>query len=133
MVQEVHPAFGELEAYAFGLSPEAILEDVEEHLRCCIQCQNELAMRNGAVKLGDKGRLRSIHITEDGPIFGTLHSRADGKWVARHWGRQLDGYGICDSTEEASRYLTKSFQQMFPEHVCTRQCSDYVMLQSMRR
>jgi hypothetical protein len=31
-------------------------------------------------------RLRAIHITEDGPIFGAVHNGPDGKWVARHLG-----------------------------------------------
>ena len=130
MVQEVHFSPDELEAYSLGLSSDADLEKVEEHLLICERCQNELALTDQygramrkAVSSPQTGkRLRSIHITKDGPVFGAMHSGADGKWVARHWGRQLDGGRICDSVEGANAYLMESFQQMFPEHVCLEQC-----------
>ena len=125
MVPESHPALAELEAWALGWSADADLEDAEEHLRFCPRCQEQLATRSNLVKLGDKGRLRSFHITEDGPIFGATHCLVDGNWMARHWGRQLDGYRICDSTREANANLKQSFQEMFPEHSCTRLCIDY--------
>ena len=122
MVQEVHPESDELEAYALGLSTDANLEKVEEHLLLCLRCQNELTMQKAVAAPDNRRRLRSIHITEDGPIFGAMHCGADGKWIARHWGRQLDGRRVCDSVEEANAYLTESFRQMFPEHLCARQC-----------
>jgi hypothetical protein len=78
-----------------------------------------------AVAVPEAGRrLRSIHVTEDGPIFGTIHSGADGKWIARQWGRQLDGGRTCDSMEEANAYLIDSFHQMFPEHFCSETCRE---------
>ena len=51
-----------------------------------------------------------------------MHSEADGKCVARHWGSRVDGGRSFDSVEEANAYLMKSFQQMFPEHVCSEKC-----------
>lgn len=122
MVREGHPASAELEAYALGTSSTATLEKVEEHLRFCERCQKELAMQNAIAAPHNRRRLRSIHITEDGPLFGATHKRADGKWIARHWGGQLDGRRICDSVKEATDYLTESFHQMFPEHVCAGRC-----------
>jgi hypothetical protein len=130
MVPEVHPSSDELEAYALGLWSDADLEKVEEHLLICERCQNELArtdqfiraMKSAAAALRTGKRLRAIHITKDGPIFGAVHNGPDGKWVARHWGRQLDGSRICGSVEEANAYLMESFRQMFPEHVCSEQC-----------
>jgi hypothetical protein len=115
---------------SLGLSSDADLEEVEEHLLICERCQNVLALTDQYIQamkraLGSPqagGRLRSIHITEDGPVFGAMHSGADGKWVARHWGRQLDGGRICASVEEANAYLMESFKQMYPEHVCSEQC-----------
>ena len=122
MIQEVHPSFDELEAYSIGLSSDADLLKVEDHLLICKRCQNEFALKTPTT-VPDAGKwLRSVHLTEDGPIFGAMHSRADGKWVARHWGKQLDGCQICDSLEEANQYLTESFCQMFPEHLCSEQC-----------
>jgi hypothetical protein len=130
MVHEVHPSCDELEAYSLGLSSDTDLEKVEEHLLICERCQNELALTDqyvramkDALAAPQRGRrLRSVHITDDGPIFGAMHCGADGKWVVRHWGKQLDGGRICDSVEDANTYLMESFQKMFPEHVCSEQC-----------
>jgi hypothetical protein len=132
MVQEGHPSSDELEAYSLGLSSGADLEQVEEHLLICERCQNELAltdqyiraMKTAFASLQSGSRLRSVHITEDGPVFGAIHCGADGKWVARHWGRQLDGGRICDSMEEANAYLMESFRQMFPDHQCSEKCRE---------
>ena len=122
MVQEIHPASDELEAYSLGLSSDVDLVKVEEHLLICEQCRGEFALKKPAA-VPDAGKwLRSVHITEDGAIFGSMHSRADGKWVARHWGRQLDGCRLFDSADEANAYLLESFWQMFSEHLCSGQC-----------
>jgi hypothetical protein len=128
--QQVHSSSDELEAYSLGLSSDGNLEKVEEHLLICERCQNELTLTDqyiramkGALASPQGGRrLRSVHITEDGPVFGAMHDGAEGKYVARHWGRQLDGGRTCDSAEEANAYLMESFRQMFPEHVCSEQC-----------
>ena len=124
MVFEPHPSSDDLEAYALGLSSDAYQEKAEEHLLICELCRNELAATDWSSRASSEARkrLRSIHITEDGPIFEAMYSRADGKWVARHWGRQLDGSQVCDSMEEANAYLMESFRQMFPEHLCSGQC-----------
>ena len=132
MVFEPHLSSDEMEAYSLGRSSDADLEKVEEHLLICERCQNQLAltdqyiqaMKRAATAPDAVKRLRSIHITEGGPIFGAMHCEADGKWVARHWGRQLDGGRVCDSVEESNEYLMESFRQMFPEHVCTEQCRE---------
>src|ERR1700693_1102972 len=130
MLPKVHPSFDELEAYSLGSTSDAGLDKVEEHLLICEQCRIELtlsdqyvrALRKAVPALKTVKRLRSIHATEDGPIFGTIHSGADGKWIARQWGRQLDGGRTCDSMEEANAYLIDSFHQMFPEHFCSENC-----------
>jgi len=75
MVQEIHPSSDKLEAYALGLSSDADLENVEKHLLICERCQNELAltdqynlaMEEAVATLKTVKRLRSIHLTEDGP------------------------------------------------------------------
>jgi hypothetical protein len=129
---EVHPSSDEMEAYSLGLSSDADLEIVEEHLLVCERCQNELALTDQYIRAMKRAlaspqtgrRLRSIHITEDGPVFGAMHRGAHGKWIARHWGRQLEGGRISDSAEDANAYLMESFRQMFPEHVCSEQCRE---------
>lgn len=122
MLPTVHPSFDELEAYSLGLASDASLDKVEEHLLICEQCRIELTLSDQYVRAVKKAvpalkngkRLRSIHTTDDGPIFGTIHSGADGKWIARQWGRQLDGGRTCDSMEEANAYLIDSFRQYVP-------------------
>jgi hypothetical protein len=77
------------------------LDKVEKHLLISELCRTKLALSDQyvwamkkAIALAETAkRLRSIHLTEDGPIFGTIHSGADGKWIARQCGRQLDGAG----------------------------------------
>ena len=94
MVFEPHLSSDEMEAYSLGRSSDADLEKVEEHLLICERCQNELAltdqfiraMKSAAAALRTGKRLRAIHITEDGPIFGAVHNGPDEKWVARHLG-----------------------------------------------
>jgi hypothetical protein len=132
MFREIHLSSDDLEGYSMETASNADLERVEEHLLYCQQCQDEMVLTDqyiramkGALAAPRTGRrLRSIHITEDGPVFGAMHRGADGKWIARHWGRQLDGGRTCDSVEEANAYLMESFQQMFPRHQCSEQCRE---------
>jgi hypothetical protein len=49
-------------------------------------------------------------------------TRQGRKWVARHWGPQLDGLRECRTMREANEYLETSFAEMFPEHRCTELC-----------
>ena len=130
MVFEPHVSSEELEAYFVGLSLDDDLQRVEEHVLICERCQDELALsgrytrptKEPVVALDTGKRLQSIHITEDGPIFGAMHMGANGKWLARHWGRQLNGGCSFDSVKDAYTYLVESFQQMFPEHLCVGRC-----------
>ena len=132
MIFELHLSSEELRIYSHGLSSDAKLEETEDHLLICQSCQDKLVLAcqdEQRVKLAadiqrSAKRLRSIHITEDGPIFSAMRRGAAGKRIARHWGRQLSGCQICSSVQEANKYLTESFQQMFPNHVCSKQCID---------
>jgi hypothetical protein len=65
---------------------------------------------------------RFTHDTEDGLIASEATRLGRGKWFAHHWGPQLDGGTTTPTLREANAYLTESFQQMFPEHQCTKQC-----------
>ena len=132
MVPEVHPSSDELEAYSLGLSSDTDLEKVEEHLLICERCQNELALTDQYIRAmkvalasSQTGRrLRSIHITEDGPIFGAMHSRSRWQMGSSALGQATRWWPTCDSVEEANAYLMDSFQQMFPEHDCSEQCRE---------
>ncbi len=39
--------------------------------------------------------------------------RQGRRWVARHWGSQLDGMRVCKTMREESDYLKDSFSEMF--------------------
>ena len=122
-----------LEAYSTGRSTDLDSERIEEHLKMCERCQEELAtgdqyirsMKSASRAMAEGARLVSIHITEDGPIFGVVHMTPDLTWQARHWGRQLDGGRLCKSRLDACGYLIESFYQMFPGHVCERGCRQF--------
>jgi hypothetical protein len=131
-----HSSAEDLEAYAIGRSSEVDTERIEIHLLICEPCQDELAQTDrylramqcaAAIVEESTRRYRSVHFTEDGPIFGASHQRPDGKWVARHWGKQLQGGHVCDSLAEANAYLRASFQQMFPEHDCSVRCIEELL------
>ena len=65
--------------------------------------------------------LAFIHDTADGLIYSKVERRGR-KWIARHWGDQLDGIRECGSVREANEYALTSFHEMFPEHRCTERC-----------
>jgi hypothetical protein len=65
--------------------------------------------------------LFNVHDTEDGMIYSRA-TREGRKWIARHWGPQLDGMRVCRTMREANAYLEESFSEMFPEHRCTERC-----------
>jgi hypothetical protein len=60
VVQQVHPSPVELEADSLGLSSEAELEKVEEHLLICEWCQNELVLTNQYIRV-----MSSPHLIAD--------------------------------------------------------------------
>jgi hypothetical protein len=121
-----HLRSGALDAYTSGNGSTADLERAEDHLRVCRQCQSKLArwLEKRATGQRCSGWLRSLHTTEDGPMFTSLRKAANGNWMARHWGRQLDGALVFDSVLEAEAYLKNSLTQMFPEHRCSERCRE---------
>ena len=56
-----------------------------------------------------------FHDTADRFIYA-LTERKCRKWIARHWGKQLQGGRECRTMREANEYLATSFAEMFPEH-----------------
>jgi hypothetical protein len=119
-----HIASAVLELYALGRLSEPVLGRVEEHLLTCEACRNEVAGYDRVI-----GALRVllvpmsfVHQTEDGPIYSHATPGPDGTWVARHWGRELDGGRTCQTILEANEYLFVSFAEMFPEHECGPGC-----------
>jgi len=62
-----------------------------------------------------------VHDTVDGLIYSRAERRGK-KWFARHWGDELDGGGEFLSMRQANDFLTRTFNEMFPEHRCTTRC-----------
>ena len=65
--------------------------------------------------------LSFVHDTADGLIYSTVE-RHDRRWLARHWGEELNGAKECKTMREANEFLVASFAAMFPEHRCTERC-----------
>jgi len=116
-----------LEAYALGKLKDDGLTQVEEHLLLCVPCQDQLrkvetfikALRGVAADLFDSYDF--VHDTEAGPVHLTL-IKAEGRWVARFWGENLEGMLVFGDARDASRYLGDCFSEMFPAHQCTPRC-----------
>ncbi len=62
------------------------------------------------------------HDTRDGPIRLRASRSDQGRWIARFWGRQLEGAREFRSLKAANEYLLRSFAAMFPGHRCTSRC-----------
>jgi hypothetical protein len=62
-----------------------------------------------------------VHDTADGLIYSKTEKEGR-KWIARHWGDQLQGRRECKTVGEANEFLVRSFREMFPEHRCTTRC-----------
>ena len=62
-----------------------------------------------------------VHDTADGLIYcqAERHGR---KWLARHWGDELDGREEFRTLRAANEFVVTSFREMFPEHLCTPKC-----------
>jgi hypothetical protein len=125
-----HPVADVFDDYALGTLPEPALARFEEHLLICGPCQDRLAavdVLRAAVCLSESKDVRTkrldfSHDTEDGMIVSEVHRVGRGKWLARHYGPQLDGGKLTKTLREANTYLLESFKLMFPEHVCTLRC-----------
>jgi hypothetical protein len=63
-----------------------------------------------------------IHYIEDGPIYESVTRLTTGEVMARHRGQDLHAGKVFGSLSAAKRYLSDSFSQMFPEHICNGLC-----------
>jgi hypothetical protein len=115
-----------INALALGTLSRGESLRVQRHLYKCKSCLLRLIEIEAELRTQDRSKpgqtpvkdqskpLYIVHDTAGGPI----HSRAQlsgGKWLARHWGRRLDGATVCETINEANEFLLQSFAQMFPE------------------
>ena len=108
-----HGSEEELESYSMGRLGAFRTAAIEEHLLICRQCTEGLL----AIET-----FSYIHYTRQGPVYSRITKLKSGAFFARHWGRDLDGGKEFRTRSGAKGYLTRSFSQMFPEHVCSSRC-----------
>lgn len=63
-----------------------------------------------------------MHHTVMGPIHLEVTGADGGRWLARYWGKQLEGCQEFGSFRQAERWLRRCFAELFPNHRCGRQC-----------
>ncbi len=109
-----HPSNGSLEEYLLDQLAEADLAGIEEHLLVCDQCRAMLERIEP---------INYIHYTGDGPVYERITMLTTGAVMARHSGQDLHAARVFRSFSGAKRYLSESFSQMFPDHICTGLCA----------
>ena len=119
---------------ALGRLPVADSIRVQRHLFNCRACLRQLIKIEFALPHSDfitcHSRVNTprplfiMHDTADGFVYCQTVKLANGKWVARNWGDQLQGARPCKTMREANNHLLLAFNEMFPEHRCTERCGD---------
>jgi hypothetical protein len=112
-VTQGHLSDGSLEEYSLDSLPESSLAAVEEHLLVCDQCRARLE----AIE-----PINYIHYTDDGLVYESATKLTTGRVMARHLGQDLHAGRAFGSFSAAKRYLSESFSQMFPKHICNGLC-----------
>jgi len=139
-----HPSDEELRGLALGQLATGDSIRVQRHLsRCHEACLNrlieiELQLRlSGPLSLShevlcDPRRpLFLCHDTADG-LFYLRVERQGRKWLACHWGDQVEGIRECRTMREANERAIQDFRAMFPEHRCTARCCANPPLETTR-
>ena len=122
-----HPSEEVLEQYALERLLGEELERVEEHLLICEDCRSRLSALDEFVQAFRavsevSGPITFAHQTEDGPVFLQVFYAGGGFWVGKFWGAELEGRQVFSGPEDAWEYVRRSFQEMFPGHICTQAC-----------
>jgi len=127
-----HASEDVLERFVMGTLSNGPGEQLEKHLLLCQSCRDRLndteefviATRTAAAETTtiSARSFRFTHDTDDGLIVSEVTRVRRGKWLAHHWGPQLDGGRTMKTLPEAISYLLESFQQMFPIHRCGERC-----------
>jgi hypothetical protein len=105
---------------------------VQRHLFACGDCLRRLVavefrlaqeelLRDRSPVWDKRKPLFIVHDTADGLVYLRVEKRG-WKWIARHWGDQLQGAREFNSMQGANKYAITAFSEMFPEHRCTDRC-----------
>src|ERR1039458_6567261 len=129
-----HPTDDDLRALTLGQLTTAESLRAQRHLFNCGNCLKRLieaemllALAEGAVVpesplvYDSRECLFVRHDTADGFIYSRVE-RSGRKWIARHWGPELQGARECRTMREANEHAMAAFREMFPEHRCTERC-----------
>jgi hypothetical protein len=129
-----HPTDDALRALTLGQLTTAESLRAQRHLFNCGNCLKRLieaemllALAEGAVVpesplvYDSRECLFVRHDTADGFIYSRVE-RSGRKWIARHWGLELQGARECRTMREANEHAMAAFREMFPEHRCTERC-----------
>ncbi len=108
-----HRTREDLENYSLGKLGPSSLPGFEQHLLICALCRANL----NAIE-----PYNFVHYISDGPFYSRITKLRTGTFVARHWGRSLEGGQEFRAREGGEAYLVRSFFLLFPEHTCTARC-----------
>ena len=118
-----------LELYALGRLSEFEVIAIQEHLLICTACQTHYeeilefssTIRAAVVQMATE--LIATHFTEDGYIHLYVRPSTSDFWVATIRGKAASGGVTAQSWQDAVNECIATFNQMFPEHVCTAACT----------
>jgi hypothetical protein len=114
MKSRIHHQSGEdLESYSLGRLPPSRSAAFEQHLLICERCRAKLT----AIE-----PYNFVHYTGDGPFYSRITKLGTGNFLARHWGRSLEGGKEFHTRKGARGYLARTCSQLFPDHTCTARC-----------
>lgn len=108
-----HQSGERLENYSLGRLAPFLTAAFERHLLVCQRCR---------AKLKAIEPYNFVHYTSDGPFYSRITKLRTGAFIARHWGRSLEGGKEFRTRKGAKAYLVRSFSRMYPEHTCTARC-----------
>jgi hypothetical protein len=110
---DAHESGEDLASYSLGRLAPSRAAAVERHLLICQRCR---------AKLNAIEPYNFVHYTSDGPFYSRITKLRTGTFIARHWGRSLEGGKEFRTRKGAKAYLARTFSRMFPEHACTARC-----------
>jgi hypothetical protein len=108
-----HQSGEDLESYSLRKLAPSRTGTFEQHLLFCQRCR---------AKLNAIEPYNFVHYTSDGPFYSRITKLRTGTFIARHWGRNLEGGKEFRTRKGAKAYLARTFSRMFPEHTCTARC-----------
>jgi len=108
-----HQSGERLESYSLGKLAPSLTAAFERHILICPGCRAMLK----AIE-----PYNFVHYTSDGPFYSRITKLRAGTFLARHWGRNVEGGKEFRTNAGAKAYLTRTFSRMFPEHICTARC-----------